>query len=48
VTGARLWADGSAPDFNSTNDVWGTPPAASTAASTAGGLSGDIGGKPLP
>jgi hypothetical protein len=49
VSGARLWADGAVPDFNSTNDVWGTPPATNAAAaSTAGGLSGDIGGRPLP
>jgi hypothetical protein len=50
VTGARLWPDGAVPDWNSTNDVWGTPPttAPSTAASTAGGLSGEIGGRALP
>jgi hypothetical protein len=48
VTGARLWPEGVVPDFNSTNDVWGTPPATSAGASTAGGLSGEIGGRPLP
>jgi aminopeptidase N len=50
VTGARLWPEGVVPDWNSTNDVWGTPPAvtAATAPSTAGGLSGEIGGKVLP
>ena len=49
VTGARLWPEGVVPVFNSTNDVWGTPPAPNaSAASTAGGLSGDIGGRPLP
>jgi hypothetical protein len=48
VTGARLWPEGVVPDFNSTNDVWGTPPTTAAAASTAGGLSGEIGGKPLP
>jgi hypothetical protein len=50
VTGARLWPDGVVPDWNSTNDVWGTPPTttATTAASTAGGMSGEIGGRGLP
>jgi hypothetical protein len=48
VTGARLWPEGMVPDFNSTNDVWGTPPTTSVPASTAGGLSGEIGGRPLP
>jgi hypothetical protein len=50
VTGARLWPEGVVPDWNPTNDVWGTPPAATaaTAASTAGGLSGEIGGRVLP
>jgi hypothetical protein len=49
VTGARLWPEGVVPDFNATNDAWGTPPATNAgAASTAGGLSGDIGGRPLP
>ena len=49
VTGARLWPDGVVPDWNAANDVWGNPPAASaTQAPSAGGLSGDIGGKPLP
>jgi aminopeptidase N len=39
VTGARLWPDGTVPDFNATNDVWGTaPPADVMTASTAGGL----------
>jgi hypothetical protein len=50
VKGARLWPDGVVPDWNSTNDVWGTPPPTvpANAASTVGGLSGEIGGKPLP
>ncbi|MDB4899540.1 MAG: peptidase [Gemmatimonadetes bacterium] len=50
VIGARLWPDGVVPDWNSTNDAWGAAPAApsATAASTAGGLSGEIGGKALP
>jgi hypothetical protein len=26
VSGARLWPEGIVPDWNSTNDVWGTPP----------------------
>jgi hypothetical protein len=50
VIGARLWPEGVVPDWNAGNDIWGTPPVApsATAASTAGGLSGDIGGKALP
>jgi aminopeptidase N len=28
LAGARLWPDGTVPDFNSSNDTWGTPPAA--------------------
>jgi aminopeptidase N len=50
VIGARLWPEGIVPDWNSANDVWGAapPPPSATAASTAGGLSGDIGGRALP
>ena len=49
VTGARLWPDGVVPDWNAANDVWGAPPASSAAqAPSAGGLSGEIGSKPLP
>jgi hypothetical protein len=50
VTGARLWPEGVVPDWNAANDTWGTPPAGvpATAASTAGGLSGEIGGRALP
>jgi hypothetical protein len=49
VVGARLWPDGVVPDWNERNDVWGTPPApAPAAASTSGGLSGEIGRRPLP
>jgi hypothetical protein len=50
VVGVRLWPDGVVPDWNSSNDVWGTPPVGSpaTAPSSAGGLSGEIGGRPLP
>ena len=50
VTGARLWPQSVVPDWNATNDVWGTPPAAASpnAASTAGGLSGEIGGRATP
>jgi Peptidase family M1 domain len=50
VKGARLWPDGVVPDWNSTNDVWGAPPPTVpvNTASTVGGLSGEIGGKPLP
>jgi hypothetical protein len=45
VTGARLWPDGTVPDFNESNDVWGRlpPPADATVASTAGGLA-----RPVP
>jgi aminopeptidase N len=31
VTGVRLWPDPSVPDWNPSNDVWGTPPAANAA-----------------
>jgi hypothetical protein len=50
VTGARLWPEGVVPDWNPTNDVWGVPPttAPTAAAATAGGLSGDIGGRATP
>jgi hypothetical protein len=50
VTGARLWPEDVVPDWNSTNDVWGTPPPATApnAPSTTGGLAGEIGGRPLP
>jgi hypothetical protein len=42
VTGARLWPDPFVPDWNSSNDTWGTPPPGTGAASpaTTGGLSG--------
>jgi hypothetical protein len=49
VVGARLWPDGIVPDWNSTNDAWGAPVGGPPApAATAGGLSGDIGGRPQP
>jgi hypothetical protein len=49
VIGARLWPEGIVPDWNTTNDAWGTPvPVPSTPLATTGGLSGDIGGRPLP
>jgi hypothetical protein len=31
VTGVRLWPDPSVPDWNPTNDTWGSPPAANPA-----------------
>jgi hypothetical protein len=31
VVGVRLWPDPSVPDWNSTNDIWGTPPPANGA-----------------
>jgi hypothetical protein len=49
VIGARLWPDGVVPDWNATNDAWGTPvPVTTSPAATSGGLSGDIGGHALP
>ncbi|HEY2065284.1 MAG TPA: M1 family metallopeptidase [Gemmatimonadaceae bacterium] len=50
VTGVRLWPDGAVPDWDSSNDAWGAAPAGPrpNAPSTSGGLSGEIGGKPLP
>ena len=49
VIGARLWPEGIVPDWNATNDAWGTPvPVATSPAATSGGLSGEIGGRPLP
>lgn len=50
VVGARLWPEGVVPDWNGANDSWGTPPAAApaNAPATTGGLSGEIGGRPLP
>jgi len=49
VIGARLWPDGIVPDWNTTNDAWGTPvPVAASATATTGGLSGEIEGRPLP
>jgi hypothetical protein len=42
VTGARLWTDPFVPDWNPSNDTWGTPPPGAGAAgpATTGGLSG--------
>jgi hypothetical protein len=49
VIGARLWPDGIVPDWNTTNDAWGTPvPVVVAPATTSGGLSGEIDGRPLP
>jgi hypothetical protein len=49
VIGARLWPDGIVPDWNTTNDGWGTPvPVVAAPAATSGGLSGEIDGRPLP
>jgi len=50
VIGARLWPEGVVPDWNPTNDAWGTPVPgvlASTPATT-GGLSGEIGARAAP
>jgi hypothetical protein len=49
VIGARLWPEGVVPDWNPTNDAWGTPvPSTATTATTNGGLSGEVGGHALP
>ena len=49
VIGARLWPDGIVPDWNATNDGWGTPvPVVTAPMATSGGLSGQIGGRPMP
>jgi hypothetical protein len=49
VIGARLWPEGIVPDWNATNDAWGTPvPVVASPAATSGGLSGEIGGHALP
>jgi hypothetical protein len=49
VIGARLWPEGVVPDWNPTNDAWGTPvPSTAATATTTGGLSGEVGGHPLP
>ncbi|MBA3671442.1 MAG: M1 family metallopeptidase [Gemmatimonadaceae bacterium] len=45
VTGARLWPQGTVPDWNAANDVWGTPPRGDVvASSTTGGLAPPIAG----
>ena len=49
VIGVKLWPEGVVPDWNPTNDAWGTPVGGAPApAATSGGLSGEIGGRPLP
>ncbi|PYP75711.1 MAG: peptidase [Gemmatimonadetes bacterium] len=55
VMPVEVWSQGErieavlAADWKPTDDAWGTPvPAAATAAATSGGLSGEIGGRPLP
>ncbi|HEY7879018.1 MAG TPA: M1 family metallopeptidase [Gemmatimonadaceae bacterium] len=43
VIGARLWPDGTVPDFNATNDTWGNPPPATPlTAVTGGGLTSPV------
>ena len=37
VTGARLWPDGTVPDFNSSNDTWGVAPAGDPVGTVTGG-----------
>jgi peptidase M1-like protein len=47
VVGVRLWPDPNVPDWDPTNDVWGSaPPANREAASTAGGVVPPIAGNP--
>jgi hypothetical protein len=47
VVGVRLWPDPVVPDWNSSNDVWGDPPAAVTnAPSTGAGLTTPIPASP--
>ena len=49
VIGARLWPDPNVPDWDATNDVWGSAPQADRqAASTAGGVVPPIAGNPHP
>ena len=49
VIGARLWPEGIVPDWNATNDAWGTPvPVEAAPVATSGGLSGEIGQRPTP
>ena len=46
VTGARLWPNGSVPDFNPSNDTWGNAPAADPVGPvTGGGMAGAIAGR---
>ena len=46
VVGVRLWPDGTVPDWNAQNDVWGDAPAAQAVPQvTGGGLSGAVGGR---
>jgi len=48
VIGARLWPNGSVPDWNEINDVWGDPPTRDAAtASTGGGLAPPIPSSPF-
>ena len=43
VVGARLWPDGTVPDWNDSNDAWGNAPAADTAGLvTSGGLNTSV------
>jgi hypothetical protein len=49
VIGARLWPEGIVPDWDTTNDAWGTPvPVAASPTATTGGLSGELDGRPIP
>ena len=48
VTGARLWPLGNVPDFDASNDTWGSAPDADKQPSTAGGLATPIPGAARP
>jgi hypothetical protein len=50
VVGARLWPQGTVPDWNATNDAWGGAPPAAPASvpATLGGLNGGVGSPPAP
>ena len=49
VSWPRVLPEGVVPDWNTTNDAWGTPVGGPPApAATAGGLRGEIGGRALP
>ena len=47
LAGVRLWPDGTVPDFNSSNDTWGSaPPEDKMGTVTAGGLVSSLNTQP--